>query len=84
MLDSWSLAIPVRYLLEDNEFEGGKRRATDPNWNSDIYYIKYAQVSKDQPVLYQLKKIPYCFFVREELLVIPEDTELPVLGSSLS
>lgn len=68
---------PVRYLLENNEFEGGKQRATDPNWSNDIYYIKYSQVSKDQPVLYRLKKIPHRFFVREELLVVPEDSENP-------
>ena len=67
----------VRYLLEDNELEGGKRRATDPNWSNDIYYIKYSQVAKGQPVLYRLKKLPHRYFVREELLVVPEDSELP-------
>ena len=72
-----SYMTPVRYLLEDSEFEGGRCRATDPNWSSDIYYIKYSQVSKDQPVLYRLKKIPYHFFVREELLEVSEDSEDP-------
>jgi hypothetical protein len=69
--------IPVRYLLEDGELEGGRRRATDPNWSEKIYYVKYSQVSKNQPVLYRLKKIPHRFFVREELLVVPEDSEYP-------
>src|SRR5215469_4154014 len=68
---------PVRYLLDVSEFEGGRRRATDPNWSPDICYVKYSQVSKDQPVLYRLKKIPYRFFVREELLVVPENSEDP-------
>ena len=68
---------PVRYLLEDNELEGGRRRATDPNWSNDIYYVKYSQVTKEQPVLYRLKKMPHRYFVREELLVVPEDSELP-------
>src|SRR5581483_2487474 len=58
---------PVRYLLENSEYEGGRRRATDPNWSNDIYYIEFAQVCKGQPVLYRLKKIPHRFFVREEL-----------------
>lgn len=68
---------PVRYLLEPGELEGGRRRATDMNWSPEIYYVKYSQVCKNQPVMYRLKKIPYRFFVREELLVIPSDTELP-------
>ena len=68
---------PVRYLLENSEYEGGRRRATDPNWSNEIYYIEFAQVCEGQPVLYRLKKIPHRFFVREELLVIPHDSELP-------
>ncbi len=68
---------PVRYLLENSEYEGGRRRATDPNWSNDIYFIEFAQVCKGQPVLYRLKKIPHRFFVREELLVVPHDSELP-------
>ena len=79
---------PVRYLLDNSEFEGGRRRATDPNWSNEIYYIEFAQVCKDQPVLYRLilqneqssKKISHRFFVREELLVVPHDTELPPLS----
>ena len=67
---------PVRYLLEDNKLEGGKRRATDSNWSNDIYYVKYSQVAKDQPVLYRLKKISHRYFVREELLIVPENSEL--------
>ena len=71
---------PVRYLLEIGEYEGGRKRATDPNWSNDIYYIEFAQVYEGQPVLYRLKKIPYRFFVREELLVVPYDSELPPLS----
>jgi hypothetical protein len=73
--------IYVRYLLEPSDLEGGRRRAGDMNWSTNIYHIHESLVQKNQPVLYKLvddKKIsPKRSFVREELLVIPDDTELP-------
>jgi hypothetical protein len=71
----------VRYLLEPGELEGGRRRATDMYWSPQIYHIKETLVQKNQPVLYWLEDDegngPERSFVREELMVIPDDTELP-------
>ena len=70
--------VKVRYLYAPGEEEGGeKRRATDPIWSLDIYDISKAVVSSNQPVLYFLDKAPKRSFVREELMVVPEDTQLP-------
>lgn len=71
----------VRYLLMPSDQEGGRRRAGDMNWSSQIYHIRECLVQKNQPVLYWLindqSKGPERSFVREELLVVPDDTELP-------
>ena len=68
----------VRYLLSPGELEGGeKRRATDPIWSIKVYDISRSTVSPNQPVLYYLLDGPRLGFVREELQVVPYDTELP-------
>jgi len=71
----------VRYLLKPGELEGGRRRATDCNWSPQTYCIKNALVQKNQPILYWLiDENGNCLersFVREELLVIPHNSELP-------
>ena len=71
--------VLVRYLYAPGEGEGGeRRRATDPIWSLGIYNLSRSVVSSDQPVLYYLSKGgPKRGFVREELLVVPNDTELP-------
>ncbi|CAB5385250.1 unnamed protein product [Rhizophagus irregularis] len=73
--------ISVRYLFEPNDLEGGSRRAGDMNWSPKIYHIHMSLTQKNQPVLYWLidddGKESERSFVREELLVIPDDTELP-------
>ena len=70
--------VKVRYLLSPGEDEGGeRRRATDPIWSIEVYNLSQVQVSPDQPVLYYLLDEPKRSFVREELQVVPEDTELP-------
>ena len=70
--------VLVRYLLAPGELEGGvSRRATDPIWSLDMFSLDRSVVSKDQPVLYYLIGGPKRGFVREELLVVPGDTELP-------
>ena len=70
--------VKVRYLLSPGELEGGeKRRATDPIWSIKVYDITRSVVSPNQPVLYYLLDGPRRGFVREELQVIPYDTELP-------
>ena len=72
--------VQVRYLLSPGEDEGGeRRRATDPIWSIEIYNITRVAISSNQPVLYYLLDGPKRSFVREELQVIPEDTQLPPL-----
>ena len=74
--------VLVRYLYAPGEGEGGeRRRATDPIWSLGVYYLSRSVVSSDQPVLYYLSSgAPKRGFVREELLVVPSDTELPPKG----
>ena len=68
----------VRYLFSLGEYEGGeRRRATDPVWSLEIFELSHSKVSPDQPVMYYLSAGPKRSFVREELQVVPEDTELP-------
>ena len=71
--------VLVRYLYAPGEGEGGeRRRATDPIWSLRVYNLIRSVVSSDQPVLYYLSSgAPKRGFVREELLVVPSDTELP-------
>ena len=58
--------------------EEKKRRATDPIWSIEIYDLSRSVVQSDQPVLYYLSEgAPKRGFVREELQVVPEDTQLP-------
>ena len=42
-----------------------------------IYNIKHKIINNNQPVLYYLQNGPKRSFVREELLKVPWDTELP-------
>ena len=69
----------VRYLYAPGEDEGGEKRpATDPIWSLDIYDLSRSVVSSGQPVLYYLSEgAPKRGFVREELQVVPGDTEPP-------
>ena len=70
--------VKVRYLYSRGEGEGGeRRRATDPIWSLEIYDLSRSVVSAEQPVLYYLSGGPRRSFVREELQVVPNDTELP-------
>ena len=71
--------VKVKYLYAPGEDEGGdRRRATDPIWSAEVYNLDRIVVSYDQPVLYYLPKpTPRRGFVREELQVVPEGTELP-------
>ena len=72
--------VQVRYLLSPGEDEGGERkRATDPIWSLEVYNINRVVISPEQPVLYYLLDGPKRSFVREELQVVPFDTELPPL-----
>ena len=69
--------VNVRYLYQPGELEGGFKRATDPIWSLDVYNIERSFTKPDQPVLYYLADGPKRGFVREELLVVPPNTQLP-------
>ena len=71
--------VKVRFLFNPGEDERGeKRQATDPIWSLETYDLSRSVVSDDQPVLYYLSEgAPRRGFVREELQVVPEDTQLP-------
>ena len=72
--------VGVRYLYQPGELEGGRRRATDPVWSLTVHRL-WRSVSKlGEPVLYYLQDGPELGFVREELLLVPPDTQLPPDG----
>ncbi len=75
-------SVSVRYLLEPGELEQDtKRRATDPVWSIDTFYIGSAFRGGDHWVYYLTdetgKQELNRSFVREELMVVPDNTELP-------
>ena len=74
--------VKVRYLYQPGELEGGeRRRATDPIWSLHFYEIRQV-MPHSQPIVYYLHhgtNSPKRGFVREELLVVPDDTQLPPL-----
>ena len=69
--------VNVRYLYQPGELEGGVKRATDPIWSLKVYSIERSFTKPNQPVLYYLHVGPKRGFVREELLVVPPNTQLP-------
>ena len=75
--------VGVRFLYQPGELEGGRRRATDPVWSLAVYRLGRSVTKPGEPVLYYLHGGPARGFVREELLVVPRDTELPPDGKLL-
>jgi len=69
--------VQVRYLYQPGELEGGVKRATDPFWSLKVFGIERSFSKLDQPILYYLHDGPKRGFVREELLVVPPNTQLP-------
>ena len=69
--------IHVRYLYQPGELEGGTKRATDPIWSLKVYQVVENRTKPDQPVVYYLSDGLKRGFVREELLVVPPNTQLP-------
>ena len=69
----------VCYLYQPSELEGGRRRATDPVWSLGVYRLGRSVSKPDEPVLHYLQgdDAPQRGFVREELLAVPSDTQLP-------
>ena len=74
--------VGVCYLYEPGELEGGRWRATDPVWSLEVYRLGRSVTNPDEPVLYYLQgnDVPQPGFVREELLAVPSDTQLPTDG----
>ena len=68
--------INVRYLYQPGELEGGTKRATDPIWSLKVHQVVENRTKPDQPVVYYLDG-PKRGFVREELLVLPPNSQLP-------
>ena len=68
--------VLVRYLYQPAELEGGqRRRATDAVWSLQSYKLARAVAKSGAPIVsYQLDG-PRRGFVREELLVVPPDTQ---------
>ena len=64
----------VRYLYQPGGLEGGKKRATDPIWSVDIHKIDYNIVTQGIRVYYLNAPAPKRGFVKEELLIVPADT----------
>ena len=71
------LLIHVRYLYQPGELEGGTKRATDPIWSLKVYQVVENKTKLNEPVVYYLSDGPKRGFVREELLVVPPNTQLP-------
>ena len=70
--------VRVRYLYQPGELEGGQhRRATDAIWSLQVYRLARAVAKSGAPVVYYLESGPARGFVREELLVVPSDTQQP-------
>ena len=67
------------YLYQSGEQHGDqRRRATDLNWSKDTYRLDRIVEEPDNRVMYYLKDSPERVFVQEELMLVPEDTELPL------
>ena len=67
-----------RYLYQPGELEGGdRRRATDKIWSRNTFRLDRIVENLGQRVLYYLTDGPKRAFVREELMLIPENTEVP-------
>ena len=67
----------MRYLYQLGELEGGTKRATDPIWSLKVYHIERNVTKPNEPAIYYLSDGPKRGFVREELLVVPSNTQLP-------
>ena len=67
-----------QYLLQPGEENDDQRcRATDKAWSKGTYRLREVVESPGNRVMYYLKDGPEKSFVSEELMLIPEDTELP-------
>ena len=66
------------YLLQPGEEHDDQRhRATDRVWSNGTYRLREVVEDSGNHVMYYLSGGPERAFVSEELMLIPEDTELP-------
>ena len=67
-----------QYLLQlSEEHNDQRRRATDRIWSKASYRLREITENPGNPVMYYLLDGPEQAFVSEDLMLIPEDTELP-------
>ena len=67
-----------RYLLQPGEEHDDQRhRVTDRIWSKKTYRLREIAENPGNRVMYYLRDGPERAFVSEELMLIPEDTELP-------
>ena len=67
-----------RYLLQPSEEQDDqRRRATDRLWSKGTYRLRENAENPGNRVMHYLSNGPERAFVSEELMLIPEDTELP-------
>ena len=67
-----------QYLLQPGEEHDDQRhRATDNVWSKKTYRLREIIEDPGNRVMYYLSDGPERAFVKEELMLIPEDTELP-------
>ena len=69
--------VNVCYLCQPGQLEGGTKRATDPIWSLKVHHLERVVTKPNKPVAYYLSDGPNGGFVREELLVVPLNTQLP-------
>ena len=74
---SFKLFFNVQYLYQPGELEGGTKRATDPIWSLKVHQIERNVAKPNELVVYYLSDGPKQGFVREEVLVVPPNTQLP-------
>ena len=67
-----------RYLLQPGEkHEDLRRRTTDKIWSKGTYRLREIIENPGNRVMYYLNNGPERSFVSKDLMLIPEDTELP-------
>ena len=67
-----------QYLLQPGEEHNDQhRRATNRIWSKGTYRLREIVENPGNCVMYDLRDGPEQSFVSEELMLIPEDTELP-------
>ena len=65
------------YYKTGEEHNDQRRRATDRIWSKASYRLREIAKNPGNCMMYYLTDGPERAFVSEELMLIPEDTELP-------